>query len=165
MKLRQGHLESYSVRYWQNVFIIVNKWTWWRSENLKSSHRMEVGQILLKISARTLFKKNYPMRPLAAWSISSPVQRVNVLLREEAKPYSRSSQTSSFIIVTIWFVYKKNTHIATKKTFMYSQKRNCAAFSPNFHIYVSVSDLYTCIPRICPHIFLQQNRQTDSGNI
>jgi hypothetical protein len=31
--------------------------------------------------------------------------------------------------------------------------------SPNFHIYVSVSDL--CIPRIGPHIFLQQNRQTD----
>ncbi len=35
--------------------------------------------------------------------------------------------------------------------------------SPNFHIYVSVIDLY--IPRICPHIFLQQNRQTDPGNI
>jgi hypothetical protein len=31
--------------------------------------------------------------------------------------------------------------------------------SPNFHIHVSVSDLY--IPRIGPHIFLQQNRQTD----
>ncbi len=35
--------------------------------------------------------------------------------------------------------------------------------SPNFHIYVSVSDLY--IPRICPHISLKQNRQTDPGNI
>ncbi len=33
--------------------------------------------------------------------------------------------------------------------------------SPNFHIHVSVSDLY--IPRIGPHIFLQQNRQTDRG--
>jgi hypothetical protein len=31
----------------------------------------------------------------------------------------------------------------------------------NFHIHVSVSDLY--IPRIGPHIFLQQNRQIDSG--
>jgi hypothetical protein len=31
--------------------------------------------------------------------------------------------------------------------------------SPNFHIYVSVSDQY--IPRIGPPIFLQQNRQTD----
>ncbi len=34
--------------------------------------------------------------------------------------------------------------------------------SPNFHIPVSVSDLY--IPRIDPHIFLQQNRQTNRGN-
>ena len=35
--------------------------------------------------------------------------------------------------------------------------------SPNFHIHVSVSDSY--IPRIGPHISLQQNRQTDPGNI
>ncbi len=35
--------------------------------------------------------------------------------------------------------------------------------SPNFHIHVPVSDLY--IPRIGPHISLQQNRQTDPGNI
>jgi len=35
--------------------------------------------------------------------------------------------------------------------------------SPNFHIHVSVRDLY--IPRIAQHIFLQQNRQTDPGNI
>jgi hypothetical protein len=38
--------------------------------------------------------------------------------------------------------------------------------SPNFHIHVSVSDLY--IPRIGPHIFLQQSterRQTDPGNV
>jgi len=32
-----------------------------------------------------------------------------------------------------------------------------------FHIHVSVSDLY--IPRIGPHIFLQQNRQTNRGNV
>jgi hypothetical protein len=35
--------------------------------------------------------------------------------------------------------------------------------SPNFHIYVSVSGLY--IARMGTHIFLQQNRQTDPGNI
>jgi hypothetical protein len=35
--------------------------------------------------------------------------------------------------------------------------------STNFHIHVSMSDLY--IPRIGPHIFLQQNRQIDRGNI
>jgi hypothetical protein len=35
--------------------------------------------------------------------------------------------------------------------------------SLSFHIHVSVSDLY--IPRIGPPIFLQQNVQTDRGNI
>ncbi len=35
--------------------------------------------------------------------------------------------------------------------------------SPNIYIYVSASNLYT--PRIGPHIFLQQNRQTDLRNI
>ncbi len=35
--------------------------------------------------------------------------------------------------------------------------------SPNFHIHMSVSDLY--IPRSSPHISLQQNRETDPGNI
>ncbi len=35
--------------------------------------------------------------------------------------------------------------------------------SPNSHIHVYVSDLY--IPRVGLHISLQQNRQTDPGNI
>jgi hypothetical protein len=35
--------------------------------------------------------------------------------------------------------------------------------SPHFHSHVSVSDSY--IPRIGPHISLQQNRQTDPGNV
>ncbi len=34
---------------------------------------------------------------------------------------------------------------------------------PNFHIHVSVRDLY--IPKIGPHISLQQNRPTNPGNI
>ncbi len=42
-------------------------------------------------------------------------------------------------------------------------KRDLRGLSPNFHIHVSVSKLY--IPRIGPHIFLQQNRQTDRGSI
>jgi hypothetical protein len=33
--------------------------------------------------------------------------------------------------------------------------------SPSLYIHVSVGDLY--IPRIGPHIFLKQNRQTDRG--
>ncbi len=37
--------------------------------------------------------------------------------------------------------------------------------SPNFHIYVPVSVTNLYIPRIGPHNFLQQIRQTDPGNI
>jgi hypothetical protein len=44
---------------------------------------------------------------------------------------------------------------ATKIPFKYFQKMKLRDLSPNFHIHVSASDLY--IPRIDPHIFLQQN--------
>jgi hypothetical protein len=42
-------------------------------------------------------------------------------------------------------------------------EKELRGLSHNFHIHASVSDLY--FPRIGPHIFLQQNRQTDCGNI
>jgi hypothetical protein len=42
-------------------------------------------------------------------------------------------------------------------------EKELRSLSPNFQIDVSVRDLY--IPRIGPHIFLQQNRQTDCGNL
>jgi hypothetical protein len=38
-------------------------------------------------------------------------------------------------------------------------EKELGGLSPNLHIHVSMSDLY--IPRIGPHIFLQQNRQAD----
>ncbi len=44
-----------------------------------------------------------------------------------------------------------------------SPEKELCGLCPNFHIHVSVSNLY--IPRIGPNIFLQQNRQTDSGNV
>ncbi len=44
---------------------------------------------------------------------------------------------------------------------MCSQKRNCEATVPSFHIFVSVCDLY--VPRVSPHIFLQQHSQTNCG--
>ncbi len=42
-------------------------------------------------------------------------------------------------------------------------EKELRGLSPIFHIRVPVSDLY--FPRIGPHIFLQQNRLTDPGNI
>ncbi len=42
-------------------------------------------------------------------------------------------------------------------------EKELRALSPNFHIHVSVSDLY--IPGNGLHIFLQQDRQTELGNI
>jgi hypothetical protein len=45
---------------------------------------------------------------------------------------------------------------------IFPEKELCG-LSPNFHIYVSVSNLY--IPRIGLPILLQENMWTDSGNI
>jgi hypothetical protein len=42
-------------------------------------------------------------------------------------------------------------------------EKELRGLSPNFQIHVAVSDLYN--PRIGPHIFLQQNRPTNRGNI
>jgi hypothetical protein len=54
---------------------------------------------------------------------------------------------------------------ATKIPIMCSFTGNCAASVPisAIRIHVSVSNSY--ISRIGPHIFLQQNRQTNPGNI
>jgi hypothetical protein len=42
-------------------------------------------------------------------------------------------------------------------------EKELRGLSPNFHIHLSVSGLY--IPTMGPPFFLQQNRQTDFGNI
>ncbi len=52
-------------------------------------------------------------------------------------------------------------HCNENSNFVFPEKELCG-LNPNFHIHVFVSDLY--IPRIGPHIFLQQNIFF-SGNI
>ncbi len=52
-------------------------------------------------------------------------------------------------------------HCKENWIYVYAEKE-LRGLSPNSYIHVSVSDLY--IPRIGPHIWLQQNRQTDPGN-
>ncbi len=48
-----------------------------------------------------------------------------------------------------------------RKSHLCIPRKESRSLSPNFHIHVSVSDLY--ISRIGPHIFLQQIRQTVFG--
>jgi hypothetical protein len=55
-----------------------------------------------------------------------------------------------------------NSHSWRSQIWIYVfREKEMRGLSPNFHIHVSVSDLY--IPTFGPPIFLQQNRQTDQG--
>ncbi len=56
----------------------------------------------------------------------------------------------------------KCSHCKEDSIYVFPEKK-LRGLSPNFHIHVSVSDLY--IPGIGPPIFLQQNRQTGRENI
>jgi hypothetical protein len=53
-------------------------------------------------------------------------------------------------------------HCKENPIYVFPEKK-LRGLSPNFHIHVSESNLYS--PTIGPPIFLQQNRQTDRGNI
>ncbi len=54
------------------------------------------------------------------------------------------------------------THCKEDPIYVFPEMKLRGLF-PNFHIHVSMSDLYS--PTICPSILLQQNRQTDRWNI
>ncbi len=76
-------------------------------------------------------------------------------------------------VSTLQMKGRRESNINVWFRFMYSQKWNCLAslfpkqnynvLSSNFHIHVSLSDLY--IHRIGPPILLQPNRQTNPENI
>ncbi len=58
--------------------------------------------------------------------------------------------------------YVTRTYIHCKEIWIYIfLERELRGLSSNFHIHVSVSDLY--IPKFGPPIVLQQNRQTNQG--
>ncbi len=54
------------------------------------------------------------------------------------------------------------SHCNGNSIYVFPEKES-RGLCPSFHIHVPVSDLY--VPRTGPHIFLQQNRQPDGGNI
>ncbi len=66
-----------------------------------------------------------------------------------------------FYTIKIYLV-SKDEHCNENPIYVFLDKE-WRGLSPQLHIHVSASDLY--IPRIGPHIFLQQNRQTNPGNI
>jgi hypothetical protein len=60
------------------------------------------------------------------------------------------------------FLFSKNPPCTENPIYLFPEKE-LRGLSPNSYIHISVSDLF--IPRTGPHIWLQQNRQTDPGNI
>jgi hypothetical protein len=56
-----------------------------------------------------------------------------------------------------------DTHCKEISIYVFPEKE-LRGRNPNFHIHVSVSDVYI-YSTIGPPIFVQQNRQTDHGNI
>jgi hypothetical protein len=92
-----------------------------------------------------------------------------------SNPYGQGSKHNKGISITFVieregsFYYCKviirlhfKLHCNKNPIYIFPEKE-LRGLSPNFNTHVSVSDLY--ISRIGPHIFLQQNRQNDRGNI
>ncbi len=70
--------------------------------------------------------------------------------------------SSVYASAVIWFRSAQSSHCKEISIYLFAEKE-LRGLSPNFHIHVSLSDLY--IPTLGPPIFLQQNRQTDCANI
>ncbi len=63
----------------------------------------------------------------------------------------------------IYYVTAKISMPCNENPIYVFSEKELRDLSPNLHMHVSASDLY--ITKIGPHIFLQQNRQTDPGII
>jgi hypothetical protein len=75
----------------------------------------------------------------------------------------RSELCDPMAQVTQTKLYKQLFAVHAKKFRFMFPRKGLRGLSPNILIYVSVSDLY--ISTIGPPIILQQNRQTNRGNI
>jgi hypothetical protein len=73
---------------------------------------------------------------------------------------SSKQKSWEIFVLAIWFCKQPYCNKNPIYVFLFWELRG---LSPNYHIHVSVNDLY--IPRMGPHIFLQQNRQTHPGKI
>jgi hypothetical protein len=81
---------------------------------------------------------------------------------EFAEQFNMDDETGTFPCYHSLRAVMSDPHCNENPNNVFPEKE-LRGLSPNFHIHVSVSDLY--IPRMRRHIFLQQNRQTDLGNI
>ncbi len=83
-------------------------------------------------------------------------------LRSNFLPADRSLVLPKRYNITNVRSFRRIAHCNKNPIYVFSETE-LRGLSPNFHIYMYMSDSY--IPRIGPHIFMQQNRQTDRGNI
>ncbi len=87
-----------------------------------------------------------------------PFHRACILLLYKQEEFYRNEAKGSFSI----FPDQEYAHCKEIWIYVFPGKE-FRGLSPNFHIHVSVSDLF--IPAFSPPIFLQQNRQTYQRNI
>jgi hypothetical protein len=90
-------------------------------------------------------------------------EREGERVREEERLLLRKEKIAFTMIVTSLLTLYRKSHLCSPKKGIYVFPEKGRGLSPNSYIHVSVSDLY--IPRIGPHIWLQQKRQTDPRNI
>ncbi len=105
-----------------------------------------------------------------SWGLSSPEATNSVLKQQKRLQCSLQSLVLSCPDHALSRTNKLSMIPSSTLTTQHCNKNPIFVFpeqelwglSPNFHIHVSVSDLY--IHRNGPHIFRLQNRQTDHGN-
>jgi hypothetical protein len=111
-----------------------------------------------KLLRSTLFRVSLPPTCVGL----APIDCISIKF-----PFVCLTQNPNYItphppVTTVFFMASPKLHCKENPiyVFLFWELRG---LRPNFHIHVSLSDLYTL--RISPHISLQQNRQPDPRNI